>query len=138
MKERWTTPDTQVNLSDGYIALIDTPEGKRTIGVCNMADEAGASIEATRDNIIDIRAMLWDAIRKQGRGFDISIDDVIQIEEVRHKGRYSVTGYEQEIEWTIRILEMHLRRITGWKDAPEVDRKIYGKLDEFLSQFEEM
>jgi hypothetical protein len=67
MKERWTTPDTQVNLSDGYIALIDTPEGNHTIGVCNMADEAGASIEATRDNIIDIRAMLWDAIRKQGR-----------------------------------------------------------------------
>ena len=130
--------ETQVNLSDGYIAILDTPEGKHTIGVCNMTDKAGASIEATRGNIIDIRAMLWDAIRKQGRGFEINIEDVLKIEGVQHKGRYSVSGYAEEIEWTIRILQTHLKRIAAWKDASEYEREMYGKLDEFLSQFEEI
>lgn len=128
----------QVNTADGYVAILDTPEGKHTLGICNMTDKAAASMEATRDNIIDIRAMLWDAIRKQGRGIEISIEDVLKIEEVRHKGRYSVAGYEEEIEWTIRLLQSHLRRIAAWKDAPEEDRRIFTNLDEFLSQFEEM
>lgn len=138
MNERWKTPNTQVNLSDGFVAILDTPEGKHTLGICNMADKAGASIEATHDNIIDLRAALWDAIRKQGRGTEINIEDVLKIEEVRHKGRYSVSGYVEEIEWTIRLLQTHLKRIAAWKDASETDREMYGKLDEFLSQFEEM
>jgi len=35
------------------------------------------------------------------------------------------------------LLKNHLTRIDGWKDATEADRGMYGKLDEFLSQFEE-
>lgn len=128
----------QVNTTDGYVAIRKTPEGNRTIGIYNMAEEAGAGIEATRDNIINIRAMLWDAIRKQERGFDISIDDVLRIEDVRHKRQYSIPGYVGEIEWTIGILQSHLRRIAAWKDASEAEREMYGKLGEFLSQFEEM
>ena len=123
----------QVNIKDGYVAMQDG-----TIGICNMMDRTGVGVEVTRDNIIDIRAMLWDVIRKQERGFDISIDDVLKIEEVRSKGRYSVSGYAEEIEWTIALLQHHLERIAGWQDAPEADREMYGKLDEFLSQFEEM
>ena len=130
--------NTQINIADGYVVINDTPEGKHTLGICNMTDKVGASIEATSDNIIDIRAMLWDAIRKQGRGFEINIEDVLKIEEVRHKGRYSVTGYKEEINWTIDLLQRHLTRIEGWEDTPAEGREIYGKLDEFLSQFEEM
>jgi len=129
---------TQVNTQDGYVAIQDFPEGKHTLGVCNMADKASASIELTRDNIIATREMLWDAIRKQGRGFDISIDDVLKIEEVQSKGRYSVTGYQEEIEWTIKLLQSHMRRVEGWKNTVEAERHLFGKLDEFLSQFEEM
>jgi len=103
-----------------------------------MADKAGASIELNRDEIVSVRGMLWDAIRKDGRGYDINIEDVLKIEEVRHKPRYSVTGYAEEIDWMIKLLQSHLQRIEGWKDAPETYRGEFGKLDEFLSQFEEM
>lgn len=58
----------QVNLKDGYLALVDIPEGKHTIGVCNMVDKAGASIELNQDDIAAVRAMLWDAIQKDERG----------------------------------------------------------------------
>ena len=128
----------QVNLKDGYLALADIPEGKHTIGVCNMVDKAGASIEMDRDDIAAVREMLWDVIRKDGRGFGINIEDVLKIEEVQHKPRYSVSGYEEEIEWTIRLLQTHLRRVASWKNSPENVRGMFGKLGEFLSQFEEM
>jgi hypothetical protein len=111
MEPQVNTP--QVSTADGYVAILDTPEGKHTLGICNMTDKAAASMEA-------------------------SIEDVLKIEEVRHKGRYSVAGYEEEIEWTIRLLQSHLQRIAAWKDAPEEDRRIFTNLDEFLSQFEEM
>ena len=129
---------TQVNTPDGYIVIQDYPEGKYTFGVCNMADKAAASIEVSQDNIIAMREMLWDAIRKQGRGFSISIDDVLKIEEVQGMARYSVTDYAEEIEWAIKILQSHRGRIEGWKGADKDERHLFGKLDEFLSQFEEM
>jgi hypothetical protein len=128
----------QVNTPDGYVVVAETTSGNQTLGVCNMADKAGASIELTRDKIVSVREVLWDAIRKNGRGYDINIEDVLNIEEVRHKPRYSVTGYAEEIEWTIRLLQTHLRRVALWKEEPEEDRGMLGKLDEFLSQFEEM
>jgi len=128
----------QVNTTDGYVVLAKTTSGNQTLGVCNMADKAGASIELNRDNIVSVRELLWDAIRKDGRGYDINIEDVLKIEEVQHIPRYSVTGYAEEIDWMIGLLKSHRGRIEAWKDAPERYRNIYVKLDEFLSQFEEM
>ena len=52
---------TQVNTPDGYIAIQDYPEGKYTLGICNTADKAAASIEVSQDNIIAIQAMLRGA-----------------------------------------------------------------------------
>lgn len=127
----------QVNTTQGYLALKDFPKGKHTLGVCNMADHAKASIELNRDDITAIRAMLWDAIRADGRGFDINIEDVLKIEEVQHKPRYSVEGYKEEIKWTIDLLQRHLTRIESWRFG-RIPQCEYGKLDEFLSQFEEM
>ena len=129
----------QVNTKDGYVAVAQTTSENQTLGVCNiMADNAGASIELNRDEIVSVRAMLWDVIKKDGRGYDINIEDVLKIEEVRHQPRYSVKGYAEEIEWMIGLLTSHQRRIKAWKDAPEKCRGEFGKLDEFLSQFEEM
>jgi len=129
---------TQVNTQDGYVAIQDFPEGKHTLGVCNMADKAGSAIELTRDNIIATQEMLWDAIRKQGRGSSISIDNVLKIEEVHHRAAYSVPEYQEVIEWNIHLLQSHMRRVEGWKNTVEAERHLFGKLDEFLSQFEEM
>ena len=52
---------TQVNTPDGYIVIQDYPEGKYTLGICNTADKAAASIEVSQDNIIAIQAMLRGA-----------------------------------------------------------------------------
>ena len=128
----------QVNTKDGYVVVAETTIGNQTLGVCNMADKAGASIELNRAEIVSVREMLWGAIRKDGRGYDINIEDVLKIEEVQHKPRYSVTGYAEEIDWMIRLLKSHQHGIEAWKDAPEIARGGFGKLDEFLSQFEEM
>jgi len=127
----------QVNTEDGYVAVGVAGEA-HVVEVGNIAEQEEASVVLNREDIVTLRAMLWDAIRKQERGFDISIDDVLKIEEVRSKGRYSVSGYAEEIEWTIALLQRHLERIAGWQDAPDADRGMFGKLDEFLSEFEEM
>ena len=129
---------TQVNTPDGYIVIQDYPEGKYTLGICNTADKAAASIEVSQDNILAMREMLWDAIRKQGRGFSISIDEVLKIEEVHHRAAYSVPEYQEVIEWNIHLLQSHMRRVEGWKNTVEAERHMFGKLDEFLSQFEEV
>lgn len=131
-------------------SIVNTKNGCLTIDIIN-ADEYtlrskrddGVSVELDMgyDEVAELRAMLWDAMRRQGRGFEISIDDVLKIEEVRHKGRYSVEGYKEEINWTIDLLQRHLTRIESWQDSlnltPAEDRGVYGKLDEFLSQLEE-
>lgn len=129
----------QVNTKDGYVAVAETTTENQTLEVCNiMADKVGATIELNRDEIVSVREMLWDAIRKDGRGYDINIEEVLKIEEVRHKPRYSVKGYAEEIEWMIGLLTAHQHRIKAWKNSPVKCRKEFGKLDEFLSQFEEM
>ncbi len=128
----------QVNTTDGYVAMAETTSGKQTLGVCNTADNAGASIELNRDEIVSVRAMLWDAIRKDGRGYHINFEEVMKIEEVRRYPQYSVTGYAEEIDWMIMILTSHRHRIEAWKDAPKKYQEEFGKLDAFLSQFEEM
>ena len=129
---------TQVNTKDGYVAMAKTTSENQTLGVHNMNYNVGAGVELNRDEIVSVREMLWDAIKKDGRGFDINIEDVLKIEEVQHKPRYSVTGYAEEIEWMIGLLTSHQQRIKAWKDAPEKCRREFGKLNEFLSQFEEM
>ena len=122
----------QVNLKDGYLALEDIPEGKHTIGVCNMVNKAGASIELTQDNLVDVRKMLRNAIRMQVKAPDLHVNDA------RYKEPYSTSGFKEEIEWTIQILRGHLHVVASYADMPETDRDMFGKLGEFLSQFEEM
>lgn len=129
---------TQVNTKDGYVAMAKTTSENQTLGVHNTNYNLGAGVELNRDEIVSVREMLWDAIRKDGRGFDINIEDVLKIEEVQHKPRYSVTGYADEIDWMIELLKSHRGRIDAWRDAPDRCRGEFGKLDEFLSQFEEM
>jgi len=141
METRWTVPHNQVITADGFVNVNSDEKEFHTLTVCNMTEQTEAGIEMSRDNIIGLRSLLWEAIRKQGRGFEINIEDVLKIEEVRHKGRYSVEGYKEEIEWTIDLLQRHLTRVESWQDmkavTPAEDREVFGKLDEFLSQFEE-
>jgi hypothetical protein len=130
----------QINTENGFIAVNRDEKELRTLTVCNMTEQTESGTEMSRDNIIDLRATLWDAIRKQGRGFEINIEDVLKIEEVCHKGRYSVEGYKEEINWTIDLLQRHLTRVEHWQNCQTFDLdecSEYGKLDEFLSQFEE-
>lgn len=132
----------QINALNGWIKIEATNSDTYMLQSQIMAplDDMGMTeqeIEMRYDDAIKLRAMIWDAIRKQGRAFEFSVDDVLKIEEVRHKGRYSVEGYKAEIEWTIDLLKTHLERIEGWKDTPAEHRDAYGKLDEFLSQLEE-
>lgn len=125
----------QVNVNNGYITLGRVNADEYTLKTNEVGDFDAVKLDY--DDMAELRAALWDAMRRQGRGFEISIDDVLKIEEVRHKGRYSVEGYEEEITWTIDLLRKHLRRIEGWKETPAADRGAYGKLDEFLLQLEE-
>lgn len=132
----------QINALNGWIKIDAKTDGNYIIESQTMSAEddmklTKQEIEMRYDDMIDLRAMLWDAMRKQGRGTEISIEKVLQIEEVRHKGRYSVTGYEEEINWTIEMLKRHLDRVAAWKGTPAKDRAAYGKLDEFLSEFVE-
>ena len=133
---------TQVNTKDGYVAMAKTTSENQTLGVHNMNYNVGAGVELNRDEIVSVREMLWDAIKKDGRGFDITIEDVLKIEKVQHKPRYSVEGYKEEIEWTISLLQRHITRVEHWQNSrtfePDGCSAMYGKLDEFLSQFEEM
>lgn len=128
----------QLNIDQGYIEIRRQGD---TYTLEMRVVDGFVSLKGDFDNITELRAMLWDAMRKQGRGFEISISDVLRIEEVRHKGRYSVEGYKEEINWTIDLLQRHLTRIESWQDSlnltPAEDRGVYGKLDEFLSQLEE-
>ena len=124
----------QVNTENGYVNIWKDLQ----LAVGNMEENTASAIEMSRDNVVELRRLLWGAIRKDGRGYLISAEDVVTIEEVQHKPRYSVSGYTEEIEWTIRLLESHLKRIEGWKEASEDERRVFGKLDAFLSQFEEM
>jgi len=125
-----------VNVKNGYLTIDIVNSDEYTL---RSKRDDGVSVEMDMgyDRVAELRAMLWDAIRQQGRGFEFSVDDVLKIEEVKHKGRYSVEGYEEEINWTIDLLKRHLKRIEGWKETPAEDREVYGKLDEFLSQLEE-
>ena len=128
----------QVNTENGYASMISEGNDLRTLMVGNMEENTASAIEMSRENVVELRRLLWGAIRRDGRGYNISAEDVVAIEEVQHKPRYSVSGYTEEIEWTIRLLESHLKRIEGWKEASEDERRVFGKLDAFLSQFEEM
>ena len=133
----------QINALNGWIKIDAQDDDTFLMTSQTMTAEAGMElieqeIELQYKDMVELRAMIWDAMRRHGRGFEFSVDDVLKIEEVRHKGRYSVSGYEEEIEWTIDLLRKHLRRIEGWKETPAQDRGAYGKLDEFLSQLEEL
>lgn len=126
---------THVNAKNGYLT-IDTHNADEYTLRSKRDDGVSVELDMDYDHITKLRAMMWDAIRKQGRGFEFSVDDVLKIEEVQHKGRYSVAGYEEELEWTINLLKKHLDRIAAWKETPAEHRDAYGKLDEFLSQLE--
>lgn len=140
-QDRWQA-GKQVNALNGWIKIDAMQDDTYMLQSQTMSPDSDMElteqeIELRYDDMRALRDLIWDAIRKQGRGFEISIDDVLKIEEVQHKGRYSVTGYKEEIEWTIDLLKRHLTRIEGWKEAPAKHRDAYGKLDEFLSQLEE-
>ena len=131
----------QINALNGWIKIEKQQGDTYLIQSQTMIPNADMELieqemELSYTNMEELRAMLWDSMRKVGRGFEISIDDVLKIEEVQHKGRYSVEGYKEEINWTIDLLKRHLKRIEGWKEAPAEHRDAYGKLDEFLSQLE--
>ena len=127
-----------VDAKNGYITIDAVGDTPHSYIIRSKRDDAvSVELDLQYEGMVDLRSMLWDAMRKQGRGTEISIEKVLQIEEVRHKGRYSVAGYEKEINWTIDLLKRHLERIEGWKDTPAEDRGAYGKLDEFLSEFVE-
>ena len=140
--DRWrTAAKKQVNALNGWIKIDTTQDDTYTLQSQTMTPDndmelTEQEIELRYEDMQALRDLIWDAMRRQGRGFEISIDDVLKIEEVRHKGRYSVDGYMEEIEWTIDLLKKHLIRIEGWKDTPAEHRDAYGKLDEFLSQLE--
>jgi len=72
------------------------------------------------------------------RGRDITIEQVIRIEETRGKPRYSVTGYIKELAWVYELIGHHLQRVEAWKESTPEDRHCFGKLDEYLQEFEEM
>lgn len=72
------------------------------------------------------------------RGREIKIEDVIRIEDTRTKPRYSVTGYEEELNWIKELIESHLRRIEAWRETATEHRHCFGKLDEYLKEFEEV
>lgn len=130
----------QVNIRHGYFRIDTTNADEYTLRA-ERDDGASVDMYMRYEEVAKLRAMLWDAIRRQGRGFEFSVDDILRIEEVQHKGRYSVEGYKEEINWTIDLLQRHLTRIDSWQDSlnltPAEDRKVYGKLDEFLAQLEE-
>ncbi len=137
-----TTKDrSMVEARNGYVTIDVTgnapPHGY--IIRSKRDDAASVALDLTYDGMVELRAMLWGAMRRQGRGTEISIEELLRIEEVRHKGRYSVEGYKEEINWTIDLLQRHLTRIEHWQDDRNCGEAgdAYGKLDEFLSELEE-
>lgn len=71
------------------------------------------------------------------RGKKIEFDDIMKIEHTRDKERYSVTGYLEELDWMIELLQEHKMRVQFWKDTPE-ERHELGDLHTYLSEFEEV
>jgi hypothetical protein len=141
--DRWRAVK-QVNALNGWIK-IDAAEGdtyimrSQTMAPDRDMELTEQEIEMRYEDMQALRDIIWDAIRKKGRGFAFSVDDIMKIEEVRHKGRYSVEGYKEEINWTIDLLQRHLTRIEHWQDDRNCGEAgdAYGKLDEFLSELEE-
>ena len=117
--DRWrTAAKKQVNALNGWIKINKADDTyilqSQTMAPDHDMELTEQEIELRYEDMQALRDLIWTTIRQTGRGYEISIDDVLKIEEVQHKGRYSVAGYEEEIKWTIALLKRHLNRIDCW------------------------
>ena len=67
----------------------------------------------------------------------IDLNEIVRLEDTRLKDVDSVASYIEELSWVKTLIDHHISRCTAWdRDVPG-GKKAYGKLNDFLKQFDE-
>ena len=66
----------------------------------------------------------------------INLNRVCRLEDTKLKDVDSVTSYIEELAWFRSLIDHHTHRCTAWDRETPRGKAAYGKLNEFLSQFD--